>query len=87
MRMLLAVVLPLVVQVLGFVLAWFMSIGGGSFMGLLVIPAAAVALPLLLTIGISGARGNQPLAGLMLTTLLIAVVPPMLLLILRALES
>jgi len=87
MRILLGIVLPLVVQVFLFVVVFAASQGGGSFMGLLAMPVAPVALLVLLGVSISGVRQGWSLARLVATGLAIAVVPPVLLLVVRALES
>ena len=87
MRLLLGLILPLVLQVFAYMIVFIASRGGGSFVGLLAIPVAAISLFVLLLVGIQGARGTRPLAGLALTAFGIAVVPPVFLLIVRALES
>lgn len=87
MRYLFAVVIPLLIQLLAYVGVFAASRGGGSFMGLLAMPVAAAAIPVLLVVGIVGVRGTQPLGSLTLKTLAIAVLPPILLLTVRALES
>jgi hypothetical protein len=86
MRYLVALGFPLLIQVMAFIIVFAASRGGGSFMGLLAIPAAAVAIPLLIVIGWAGARGTRPLGGLVMQTLAIALVPPVFLLVFRALE-
>jgi hypothetical protein len=87
MRYMLALGFPFLVQVMAFLIVFAASRGGGSFMGLLAIPVAAVAIPSLIVIGWTGARGTRPLGGLVMRTLAIALVPPVFLLIFRALES
>jgi hypothetical protein len=86
-RYLIALVAPLVVQVLAYVVVFVASRGGGSFMGLLAIPVAALAIPALVAVGVSGARGTRPLGGVALKSFGIALGPPILLLVFRALES
>jgi hypothetical protein len=87
MRYLIGVYIPFLVQVIAYIAVFSASRGGGSFMGLLAMPVAACAVLALLIVGISGARGTRPLGGLVLATLSIALVPPILLLVFRALES
>ena len=87
MRFLLALFFPLLIQAFAFVAVFVASRGGGSFMGLLALPVAPLSLLALLAFGISGVRGGRPLAGVMVTTWTIAVVPPVALLIIHALES
>ena len=87
MRYFFGLFIPLAVQVVAYIGVFSASRGGGSFMGLLAMPVAAGAFLALLIVGITGARGTRPLGGLMLTTLSIALVPPIFLLIFRALES
>lgn len=87
MRFFFGLFLPLLVQVFAYVVVFVASRGGGSFMGLLAMPVAAVSLLALVLVGFLGARSSRPLTGLALATLAIAVGPPILLLIFRALES
>lgn len=87
MRLFFGLFLPLLLQVFAYIAVFVASRGGGSFMGLLAMPVAAASLLALLLVGFQGARGSRPLSGLFLTTFSIAVVPPILLLIFRALES
>ncbi len=51
------------------------------------IPVALVVVPLLIVIGWTGARGTRQLGGLVMRTLAIAVVPPIFLLVFKALET
>jgi hypothetical protein len=46
-------------------------------------PVALAAIPALLIVGIGGVRRGRPLGSLTLTTLAIAIVPPILLLAFR----
>jgi hypothetical protein len=87
MRLLLGLFLPLLIQVFAYIAVFLASQGGGSFMGLLAMPVAAVSVLALVGAGVRGARSARPLPAVMLTTFLIAVGPPILLLIFRALES
>lgn len=87
MRLLLGLIVPLILQLLAFVVVFVASRGGGSFMGLLALPVAPVALLALLALGIAGVRQKRPLVGLVATTLSVALIPPILLLVVQALES
>ena len=86
MRLLLGLVLPLLLQAFLYVVVFIASRGGGSFMGLLAMPVAGLTVLVLLTAGWQGARSQRPLGAVMLTNLAIAVLPPLLLLVVRALE-
>ncbi len=79
--------LPLVVQALAYVGVFIAAQGGGSFMGLLAMPVAAVSVLALLVHGVLAVRQRSPLPGAMGLSLVIAILPPMLLLVFRALES
>lgn len=87
MRVLFGLFLPLLLQVFAYIAVFLASQGGGSFMGLLAMPVAAVSVLALVVAGVQGARSARPLPAVMLTTLSIALGPPMLLLVFRALES
>ena len=87
MRLLLGLALPLLLQILAYVGVFIAAQGGGSFMGLLAMPVAAGSVLALLIVGISNVRSTRSLASVMLTSMLIVVVPPALLLLFRALES
>lgn len=87
MRLLFGLLLPLVVQIIAYVIVFAAAQGGGSFMGLLAMPVAAIAFVVLLIMGIANVRGARPVASIASSALLIAIVPPVLLLIVRALES
>jgi hypothetical protein len=87
MRALFGLILPLIVQVFAYVVVFAASQGGGSFMGLVALPVAPISLITLLGVGVAGVRQGWPLGRLMATSLSIAIVPPVLLLIFRALES
>jgi hypothetical protein len=86
MRVLLGLVLPLLLQVVAYIVVFAAARGGGSFMGLLAMPVAAGSLAALLIVGIKNVRSSRPLTSVMLVSLLIVVVPPILLLLFRALE-
>lgn len=79
--------LPLVVQVLAYMGVFIAAQGGGSFMGLLAMPVAAVSVLALLVHGVLAVRQRSSLLGAMGLSLVIAILPPMLLLVFRALES
>lgn len=87
MRVVLALLIPLALQLLLYIGVFAASRGGGSFMGLLAMPVAAVTVVMLLVSGIAGARSTRPLVGIMLRQWALAVVPPLFLMIFRALES
>lgn len=87
MRLLATLVLPLALQLVAYVVVFQAARGGGSFMGLLAMPVAAVAFVALLVQGIVAARGRGPLLPSVLAGLAIALLPPAGLLIFRALES
>jgi hypothetical protein len=87
LRYIIALVIPMVLQILAYVVVYFAVIGNGSFIGLLALPAALVAVPLCFAMGYGGARGKRPLTGIVLQTLAVALLPPIGLLILRAIES
>jgi len=87
MRLLLGLVLPLVLQVLAYIGVFMAAQGGGSFMGLVAMPVAAASLVALLIAGIRNVRSTRPLNNVMLTSLLIVILPPVLLLLFRALEG
>jgi len=87
MRLLVILLLPLLLQVSAYLVVFQAAQGGGSFMGLLAIPVAAASGIALLAHGISSARGMAPMRKASLVSLAIALVPPILLLIIRALES
>ncbi len=79
--------LPLLVQALAYVGVFMAAQGGGSFMGLLAMPVAAVSVLAVLGNGIVAMRSRQAWVGPALTGLAIAVLPPIGLLIFRAIES
>ena len=87
MRLLLSLALPLLVQVFGFLAVFVASQGGGSFTGLLAMPVAGFAFLALLTAGIVGARGARPIGGVLARNLALAILPPLLLLVVRAVEG
>lgn len=87
MRLLLIFFLPLLAQAFAYMVVFMAAQGGGSFMGLLALPASVVSVVALFAHGISSARARVPMANAMLISLGIALVPPVLLLVFRALES
>jgi hypothetical protein len=82
MRLLLSVFLPLLVQVSGFGLVFGLSRGSGSFVGLLALGLAVLAVPLTTLVNWTPA----PASRLAVTGLLFALTWPLLLLLLRAVE-
>jgi hypothetical protein len=88
MRLLLSVLLPLAVQLLGFTLVLAVSSGSGSFVGLLALGLAVLAVPLTTLVNWTRARRvpPSPLSRLAVTGLLFALTWPVLLLLLRAAE-
>jgi hypothetical protein len=87
MRALVIVVFPLLVQVYAYIVVYMAASSGGSFMGLFAMPVAAASLVALLAHGISTVRRRTETLGPALISLAIALLPPVGLLILRALES
>ena len=87
MRALFILVLPLLVQALAYVGVFIAARGGGSFMGLLAMPVAAAAVLGLLVHGIAAVRHDGGMLRPTMIGLAIAVVPPLALLVVRALES
>ena len=88
MRLLLCVVLPLAVQLAGFALVFLASRGSGSFVGLLALGLAVLAVPLTTLVTWTRARRRPPAptGRLMVTGLLFALTWPLLLWLLRAIE-
>ena len=87
MRTLVIVVLPLLVQVYAYIVVFLSARGGGSFMGLLAMPVAAVAVVALLVYAITAVRRGGAVLRPTLIGLAIALLPPIGLLVVRALES
>ena len=87
MRLLVGLVLPLLLLVVAYAGVFMAAQGGGSFMGLLAMPVAAGSLFVLLLVGIRNVRSARPLASVAFLSLIIVVIPPVLLLLFRALES
>jgi len=87
MRVFFGIVVPLVIQIFAFIAVFIASRGGGSFMGLLALPVAPLSLLALLGLGINGIRAGKPLANVAASTFSVALVPPIVLLVIRALES
>ncbi len=87
MRALVIVVLPLLVQVYAYIVVFLSARGGGSFMGLLAMPVAGASVLALLVHGITAVRRGGAVLRAVLVGLTIALVPPLALLIFRALES
>ncbi|MCP5281567.1 MAG: hypothetical protein H6930_08295 [Rhodoferax sp.] len=87
MRMFFGLVVPLVIQIFAFIAVFIASRGGGSFMGLLALPVAPLSLLALLGLGINGIRAGKPLASVAAGTFSVALLPPIALLVIRALES
>jgi len=86
-RALLILVLPLLLQVLAYVAVFFASRGGGSFMGLLAMPVAAASVVVLLVHATGSVRRGDAVLRPTVVGLAIALLPPIGLLIVRALES
>jgi hypothetical protein len=88
MRMLLSVVVPLVVQLAGFLFVFLTARGSGSFVALLALGLAVLAVPL--TTLVTWTRFRRlpptPVGRLLVTGLLFALTWPLLLLLLRAIE-
>ena len=87
MRALVIVVLPLVVQVYAYIVVFLSARGGGSFMGLLAMPVAAVSVVALLVHALTSLRRGGAVVRPVLVGLAIALLPPVGLLVFRALES
>lgn len=87
MRFILVLLLPLLLQLFAYSVVLLASQGGGSFMGLLAMPVAGLSIPLLIILGYGGARSPRALGGLMLRQFALALLPPLALLVFRALES
>lgn len=87
MRTLIIVILPLLVQVYAYIVVFLSARGGGSFMGLLAMPVAAVSVVVLLVHAIASVRHSGAVLRPTLVGLAIALLPPIGLLIFRALES
>ena len=84
MKLLLGALVPFVLQLFGYLAVFVASSGNGSFVGLLAMPVALVAIPTLLAIGIFGARSSRSLSSLAFATYTLALLPPLLLLIFNA---
>jgi hypothetical protein len=89
MRLLVAVVLPLAVQLLGFLIVIKLSRGSGSLVYLLAVGLAVLAVPMTTVVNWARARRvpASPAARLLTTGLAFALTWPLLLLVLRAIES
>jgi hypothetical protein len=87
MRALVILVLPLLLQVLAYIVVFFASRGGGSFMGLLAMPVAAVSVVALVVHATASVRRGDTVLRPTVVSLAIALLPPVGLLIFRALES
>jgi len=88
MRLVLAVLLPLCVQLVGFALVLGPAPGRGSFVALLALGLAVLAVPLTTMVNWTRARRlpPSPAGRLLLTGVAFALVWPALLLALHALE-
>jgi hypothetical protein len=88
-RLLLTVALPLAVQLAGFALVAQPSHEGRSFVGLLALGVAVLAVPATTVVNWTRARRlpPAPLARLLVTGMLFALVWPTLLMALRAAEG
>jgi len=87
MRAFAILTVPLLLQVFAYLAVFMVAQGGGSFMGLLAMPVAAVSVVVLLVHGVAAVRRPGSVIRPMLVSLAIALLPPMLLLVFRALES
>jgi hypothetical protein len=87
MRLFAILLFPLLLQVFAYALVFRAAQGGGSFMGLLAIPVAAGSLIALLIYGLLAARSTGSVVKATAASLAIVLVPPLLLMIVRALES
>lgn len=87
MRYLIGLVIPLLLQLLAYAIVIFASQGGGSFVGLLALSAMVLAVPALLLYGVLAARGTEPIGQVLLIALAIALLPPILLMVLKAVET
>lgn len=79
--------LPLLVQAFAYAVVFLAAQGGGSFMGLLAMPVAALSLVVLLAHGIAALRTPDAWLAAAGRGLAIAVLPPLGLLLMRLLES
>lgn len=89
-RWLVLLFLPLGLQMIGYMVALTATTGGGSFVGLLLMPIAMVATPLLILIGAVSCRklpAGYPIGNRLLVQLTLALGPALLLILLRAIES
>jgi hypothetical protein len=88
MHILLGIVLPLLVQLLGFGLVILVSQGGGSFVGLLALSAGVLAVPMVTLLNWARTRHDPPIPLLRLAAvaMLLALVVPVFLLLLRVVE-
>jgi len=88
MRVVLGVIVPLLVQLLGFGLVILVSRGGGSFVGLLALSAGVLAVPAVTLMNWARTRHDPPipLLRLVAVAMLLALVVPILLLLLRVAE-
>jgi hypothetical protein len=88
MRLVLSVFIPLAVQLLGFLIVVLLSRGQGSFVGLLALGLAVLAVPLTTLVNWTRSQRLPPTAQgrLLVTGLMFALVWPLLLLLLRAVE-
>lgn len=87
MPSLLVIVLPLLIQVFAYAVVFSAARGGGSFMGLLAMPVAAASVVALIVHGIVAVRRGRGVLRPMLVSLAVALLPPIVLLVFRALES
>lgn len=89
MRLFAAVILPLAVQLLGFLLVYAYSRGSGSVVFLLTLVLGVLAVPLTTLVNWTRARRlpPSPVPRLLMTGLAFALTWPLLLLLLRAIES
>lgn len=87
MRVFVIVLFPLLMQVFAYIVVFLAARGGGSFMGLLAMPVAAASVIALLVHGTVAVRRGGDVLRPTLAGLAIALLPPIALLVFRALES
>ena len=90
MRWLALLFLPLALQFIGYMVALTATTGGGSFVGLLLIPIALVTTPLLLIIGIVSCvklPADHAIGRRLAVQLMLAFGPALALLVLQSVVS
>jgi|GEM_PF-2967656 len=90
MRWLALLLLPLALQLIGYLVVLSATTGNGSFVGLLLIPLALLATPLLLVVGIVSCLklpADRPIGRRLALQWLLALGPALVLLVMQALVS